>query len=396
VALSLTWDVLHKNFMKSVPIWSSTFYFLFYAAAAALIPFLALYYEHLGLSGGQIGLLLGISPLITLFAAPFWTSLADVKHRHKTVLTVAMTAVVVVMLVFPSIKKPALLFLAVSLFALFSASIIPLMDSATMSMLGGQKDQYGRIRLWGTIGWGVTAPIAGAVLQGCGLQWSFWIYAALMFVALFVGRQLIFAPAHTEASFRHGVRTLLTDRRWVLFLLMVFMTGIGSSAISTYLSVLMESMKATKTLIGLALTVSTISELPIMFFSNLLLRRLKARGLLILAMAIVGIRCLLYYFVNTSGGVLAIQLLHGLTFPILWVAGVTHAAESAPAGLGATAQGVFSGTLLGFGAAAGSLLGGILIDRLGPAGMFGVIGWVVLSSLVVFLFFERKFIRVVA
>jgi PPP family 3-phenylpropionic acid transporter len=158
----------------------------------------------------------------------------------------------------------------------------------------------------------------------------------------------------------------------------------------------MESMKATKTLIGLALTVSTISELPIMFFSNLLLRRLKARGLLILAMAIVGIRCLLYYFVNTSGGVLAIQLLHGLTFPILWVAGVTHAAESAPAGLGATAQGVFSGTLLGFGAAAGSLLGGILIDRLGPAGMFGVIGWVVLSSLVVLLFFERKFIRVVA
>lgn len=39
------------------------FYFFFYAAAASLIPFLSLYYEHLGLNGRQIGLLTGLMPL---------------------------------------------------------------------------------------------------------------------------------------------------------------------------------------------------------------------------------------------------------------------------------------------------------------------------------------------
>lgn len=98
-------------------------------------------------------------------------------------------------------------------------------------------------------------------------------------------------------------------------------------------------------------------------------------------MTVAGLRCILYYFAGGPQIVLAIQLLHGLTFPALWGAGVTYAAENAPPGLGATAQGLFGGVLLGFGAAAGSLLGGVLIDRHGIAGMYGVIGLIVLSSL---------------
>ena len=39
------------------------FYFIFYAAMAALSPFLTLYYQSLGLSGTQIGLLAGLVPL---------------------------------------------------------------------------------------------------------------------------------------------------------------------------------------------------------------------------------------------------------------------------------------------------------------------------------------------
>ena len=45
---------------------SRAFYFFYFSAAAALSPFLALYYERIGLSGSQIGVLRGISPLIML------------------------------------------------------------------------------------------------------------------------------------------------------------------------------------------------------------------------------------------------------------------------------------------------------------------------------------------
>ncbi len=142
---------------------------------------------------------------------------------------------------------------------------------------------------------------------------------------------------------------------------------------------------------GWALTVSTLSELPFMFFSYLLLRRLKARGLFLLAIAMTGIRSLLYAFIGSPDGIIAIQLMHGLTFAAMWVAGVTYASENAPEGLASTAQGVFGSTLMGFGSAAGSLLGGTLIGRYGPARMYGMIGAGLLVGLVLFLLVERTF-----
>ena len=43
-----------------------TFYFLYFAALACLAPFVVLFYQQLGFSGAQIGLLAGMAPLITL------------------------------------------------------------------------------------------------------------------------------------------------------------------------------------------------------------------------------------------------------------------------------------------------------------------------------------------
>ncbi len=52
-------------------IWPFSFYFLYFAAFSALMPFFVLFYQRLGFNGAQIGLLTGIPPLITLVAAPF-------------------------------------------------------------------------------------------------------------------------------------------------------------------------------------------------------------------------------------------------------------------------------------------------------------------------------------
>ncbi|MBW1804020.1 MAG: hypothetical protein JRJ85_25215, partial [Deltaproteobacteria bacterium] len=50
---------------------------------------------------------------------------------------------------------------------------------------------------------------------------------------------------------------------------------------------------------------------------------------------------------------------------------------------------LLSAVLMGLGAGAGGLIGGLLIDSLGVSGMFGMIGAAVLIGLVVFLITER-------
>lgn len=371
----------------------SIYYFLYYAAISFLFPYLALFYQGQGLTGGQIGLLAGILPIIAFFGAPLWTGTADAIHRHKIVAMIAILGAATMALILPGVATFAGLILAVGLLAFFMSPIGSLTDSAIMSLLGERKEKYGRVRLWGTFGYGVVAPLAGELIGRYGLQWAFWGYAILMLAGLLIAIPIPFRQSRSSGSFLGGMRSLFANQPWMLFLVMVFIGGVGMATINNYLFIYMEGLGASKALMGLALMVATASEMPALFFGNQFLRRFGARGLLIIAMTTIGLRLIFYSLTTLPWVVLLIQLVHGLTFAIILIAGVSYADQVAPAGMKATTQGMFSGTLMGFGAATGGLLGGVLMERFQPAGMYAIVGAIVLVSLVAFLFIERKLVR---
>jgi MFS family permease len=371
----------------------SIYYFLYYAAISFLYPYLALFYQGKGLTGGQIGLLAAIMPIIAFFGAPLWTGTVDAIHRHKAAAVIAILGAATMALILPGVATFAGLILAVGLLAFFMSPIGSLTDSAIMSLLGERKEKYGRVRLWGTLGYGVVAPLAGELIGRYGLQWAFWGYSILMLAGLLIAIPIPFRQSRSSGSFLGGMRNLFANQPWMLFLVMVFIGGVGMATINNYLFIYMEGLGASKSLMGVALMVATASEIPALFFGNQFLRRFGARGLLIIAMATIGLRLICYSLTTLTWIVLLIQLVHGLTFAIILIAGVSYADQVAPAGMKATTQGMFSGTLMGFGAATGGLLGGVLMERFQPAGMYGIVGAIVLVSLVAFLFIERKLVR---
>lgn len=367
----------------------AAFYFLAYAAISFLFPFLALYYQTLGLTGGQIGLLAGLAPFISMISSPFWTGTADATRRHKSILVITILGTVATALVISRLVDFIWLIPFVILYAFLNAPLYSLVDSATLSMLGERKQRYGRVRLWGSVGWGVMAPLAGELIENSGIHWAFWGYAALMLIGLFIALKIPFQQIESAGSFKSGIRTLLTHRPWILFLAMVFVSGVGMATINNYLFIYMASIGAGEGLMGIALTVSTLSELPVMFFGDRLLKRFGARGMLIVGMAIIGIRLLLYSVTGLPWVVLIIQLIHGLTFPIIYLAGVAYADQVAPPGVKATAQGMFGSTLMGIGAAVGGLLGGFLLGAYEASGMYRITGLFVLAALFLFVLVDR-------
>jgi PPP family 3-phenylpropionic acid transporter len=372
---------------KAIPF---AFYFLYFAAAASLIPFVVLYYQHLGFSGAQIGLLAGMAPLIALVGAPLWTNLADRTGRHRLILSLTMAGVIVVVLVIPNLNALLPVVGMIALYSLLGSPIVSFSDSATMHMLGDERDKYGRVRLGGTFGWAMAAPLAGLLVENRGLQLAFFTYAGFMALALLVGQRLRFGSAAAPAGARGGIGALLRNRRWVLFLAMAFVCGVGFASVNTYLFAYMQELGASAGVMGLALTLATLSELPVLFFADRLLKRLGSFGLLTLGMAVTGIRLVLFAAVSAPAGVLAFQFLNGLTFPAVWVAGVSFAHENAPPGLSATAQGLFGAMIFGFGAAVGGLLGGLLLEAIGGRAMYLVFGVFVLLSLALLAPLERR------
>jgi PPP family 3-phenylpropionic acid transporter len=369
---------------------SKAIYFFYYGAAASLFPFLVIYYETLGFSGSQIGFLAGIMPLIALFSAPFWGGLADATQKHKRLLLLAIFTSIVIAFALSNASAFLWLIPLIALLAFFIAPIMPIVDNSVMDLLADHKDQYGKLRLWGAIGWGVVAFVVGWLIERSGLSWAFYGYIILMSAGLFIAWKLTVSQAGIGSKFWKGLRSLLATPSWSLFLFTVFIFGIGSSVIQNFLFLFMNDLEASKTLMGLSLMFATVSELPILYFSDRLLNRFHATGMIIFSMSFLVLRLLAYSFIRNPLLVLPIQLLHGPTYSALWVSGVSYADKNSPHGLGATAQGLFSGVLLGLSAAMGAFIGGFLFENIGPAAMFRVTGFFVLMGIALFFLIGNR------
>jgi MFS transporter, PPP family, 3-phenylpropionic acid transporter len=366
------------------------FYLMYFGAGACFFPYLVLYYQSLGFSGAQIGILSGISPLISLVGAPFWTGIADVSHRHKLIMSAALLATIGLVTLFPLARTIAAVLVLVSLYSFMVAPVNSFADASTMTMLGDQQNMYGRIRVGGTLGWGVAAPIAGLVIERYGLNLAFWSYAGLLFIGFLFSQKFVYSQVKQEVSIKHGVRELLSNRRMVLFLITAFVTGMAFMSINAYLAAYLGELGLKESLLGFALAIATVAEFPVLFFGNHLLTKLKPHGLLILSMFATMLRLFLYAIFNSAAGILMFQLINGFTFAALWVAGVSYINENAPPGLSATSQGVFGAMIFGFGSAGGGFIGALLLERVGGAQMYATFGAMMLAMLITYVLFERR------
>jgi PPP family 3-phenylpropionic acid transporter len=364
-------------------IWPFTFYFLYFAALSSLMPFFVLFYQQLEFSGAQIGLLTGIPPLVTLVASPFWTGLADSRHWHKWIMGFGILVTVIVIFLLQSFTAFIIVFTLVILFNAFLSPVPSLADSATMNMLGTERAMYGRIRLGGTIGWGVFAPIAGLLVQRYGLNAAFWSFSVIMLVNFFISQRFVHGSHEQTDSSRGGIRLFLTSRRWINFLFLAFLGGLGSFSVAAYLFPYMAELGAQESIMGIASSIPTVTEILVFFFGNRLVRRFGSYGLLLVALVMSGLRCVLFGLVGTPTLVLVLQTFGGTIFPMIWLAGVSYADENSPLGLKSSAQGLFGAMMFGVGSAVAGFVSGPLLATLGGRGLFLVLGIIILTGLAI-------------
>lgn len=379
-------------------IWPFSFYFLYFAGFSSFIPFMVIYYQQLNFSGAQIGLLTGLPPLIILVAAPFWTGVADSTQRHTLIMSMGLVVAIVIGFVLPSVSSFTVVFMLIVIFNFFFSPVSSLSDSATMTMLGEQRGMYGRIRLGGTIGWGVFAPVAGFLAQSYGLKSAFWAFSVLTLINLFVGRKFSFGNANASAGGNGGIKVFLKDRRWLYFLSIAFLGGLGVFSATTYLYPYMKELGASETQMGIASTIATLTEMVIFFYGDRLVRRFNTRRLLVISLVLIGIRSLLYAAVHATYMIWVVQIFSGMVFPAMWLAAVAYADENSPAGLKSTAQGLLGAVAFGFGSAIGGFICGPLIESIGGRGLFLVFGILILAGLVLLegikrIFPDRKLVR---
>ncbi len=366
-----------------------TVYFFFYAASASLLPVLTLYYESVGLAGGQVGILAALWPAGSVVGAATWAAAADATGRHRRVLvTTILSSIAAAQLFVLGVGFWSLLPVALA-FALASSPVMPLVDNSVLESLGEDRSRYGRVRLWGAVGWGLSAPLVGLAIDRAELGIVFPVYGVLMLLTLAATVRLPVTTMGSGVDVRAGLRLMASDRRWLLFLTIVLVRGAGGAFTHHYLFIYMSAIGSSGVLRGLALAASTVSELVVFAVAHRFLRRYGSRRLLIAALAVTSVRLFLNSVITIPELVLLPQLLHGVTFSLFLVAGVTYAQEIAPKGMGATAQSIFTSTNMGVGGVLGALLGGYLYQAFGIQRMFLAAALMTGTAALLFLFVFR-------
>jgi MFS transporter, PPP family, 3-phenylpropionic acid transporter len=361
---------------------------LFFGAAACLVPFMTLYYQQKGLTGGQIGVLAGIIPLITLASSPFWGGIADATSRHKRVLLLTIAGLWFSVLVLYFADGFIAMLAAVIGYAIFMGPIVPIIDNAVLNILGENKSDYGRVRLWGSVGWGLAVFLLGPILERAGLSWSFYGFLILMAVTFVVASHLPISISGVRQSYSKGLGFLLRNGRFLLLLFVALIFGIGLGVLLSYQLIYIAELGGSRTLMALSLAISTFSEIPFWFLSSWMLRRMGVSKMIVLALSMASLRMFSLAAMNAPWPVLPISLLHGPTFAVMWSAGVAEADNAAPEGLGATAQGLFSAASTGLGAALGGFIGGPAYEAIGFVQLFTILGWMTAATTLIYAGFR--------
>jgi len=138
----------------------------YYGSLGALMPYLPVYYHSLGHSGQAIGLLGAVKPLTTFIVAPLWGIISDYSQKPSFILQLTFITSMILQLLMPFRDNVNYLVGMVFVTALFNAPVKSLIDSMVLDKLDQEdRGQYGRLRLYGQLGFGIGSSIVGHMIS---------------------------------------------------------------------------------------------------------------------------------------------------------------------------------------------------------------------------------------
>jgi MFS transporter, PPP family, 3-phenylpropionic acid transporter len=348
--------------------WMPFVYFVSFAVLGTIGPYMA---QELGGRGvEQLGLLLVLPALSSLFVSPLWSLAADRWQAWGTVMRTA-SFLCSGGLFFLAFSDPRWAFAAMAIHSVGRSPITPIIDALAMQSVGGASEDYGPLRLWGSLGFLLGALGIAAMKQFIGGD-ALVVGAALSFA--FFGMTLFLPKPEIlkRSELRESLRLLTSDRQLQLLLFGAILHFAPHMACDVFLAVHIESLGLPPLWTGLSITCGIIVEVFALWRGRTLLSSLDPAMLFMISACIALIRWLGMSVAETGTWVLILQASHGLSFGLFWLAAVSIVSERTPKDMPATGQALLSSAVGGIGAGGGIYIAAKLAETYGTASIFQI------------------------
>ncbi|HEX5669073.1 MAG TPA: MFS transporter [Chitinophagaceae bacterium] len=339
-------------------------YFLVFCCTASWLPVLADFCRSRELSGTETSLILSITPLMMFLIQPVYGAVAD-RFGYKKCLIFSSLLASISFLGYLLQGSFMLLALVTVMMSIFYNTIQPVLDSISLKLAAADPDfSYGTLRTAGAAGWAFTGILTGYVIDGISINAIFIISSASLFLVFLFSFLLKAEHEKMPGSDAFvNTRTIIRDPALAFLLLCVFLVSTGATTIWNFYSLYMKENGASATLVGYGLSFQGLCEIPLFYFSSRIIFKLGLKRTLVLTVMATVIRLLLYSVVGDPVYALPIELLHGLSWSLFWVACVEYVSRLVDPAWLATGQSLLYAAYFGAGAIAGNYWTGWLYDH---------------------------------
>jgi PPP family 3-phenylpropionic acid transporter len=374
-------------------------YGLYFAFVGASGPYLPLLFSHWGMTAFQIGALVALGHLIRIVAPPVWGWAADRRGRIRALLQAGAGVMAAMCLLLPQAGAldPTARFgaaaVVMAVLYLAAAGQVPLTESMSLRLAEGDVGRYGRMRVWGSVGFIAAVAGFGPLLDVAGVAVVPYLLAATSLALLFATRRLPAATALPARVPGERLRDELMQPALLAFLAASLLTILAHAPFYAFFSLYLEGLGYSRTAIGLFWALGVVAEIALFLSQKRFFDRFPATGLLAATLALCVLRFLMTAEAAGMGAVAATvtlvlaQVLHAATFALNHSASMAVLYQRFGSRQLARAQSLYTAVAYGVGGALGGVGAGIIWQTWGAAATFraaavaAALGWLAALAL---------------
>jgi PPP family 3-phenylpropionic acid transporter len=354
-----------------------------------------LWLKSLGLSLWMIGLLTSMQAVTRVFAPYLWGWLSDRSGERVPLMRwcAGMAFLCSIGLLF----NPSPWWLAVVLLLMFThtSAMMPMSEAAMAHLVSHQGAldvrRYGRIRLWGSLGFLVTVFVSGAWFEAHGMGgFPLWTILTLTAINLSVWNlPNVREEAHHDKD-QAGFGDVLRQAQTQWFFATLFCHVLSHVAIYTFFSLYLDELGYGKDMIGVLWALSVVVEIIGFFTQSRWLHWLSLPAWLCVCTGVMALRMgMTAWYGQVLWVLLLAQCLHVFTFAIQHTVCIAWLSQHFPGRLRGRGQALYAVIGYGFTGVLGALGGAALSTRLGLEAVFWVAIPVALLGLLCALMLRR-------
>lgn len=369
--------------------------FFYFACIGLFNPYAPLWFQSLGLSTLVIGTIASLQSWTRIIAPYGWAWLGDHGGRRVELIRIAAAGCVLSALGFfgvPYLQATAAAVSVVTLLLfLCNGAIVPLYEATLAHLLarggpGGGIDaaRYGRVRVWGSIGFITSVTAGGVVLDWAGIGAFPIVIAAMNGLMLLAALRLPSTRAVARSDEpAPSVLSRLREPRVAWFFASIFFTVLAHTSLYAFFSLYLDSLGYGKSAVGALWAVAVAVEIVFFWTQGRWASALPPeRWLQVVALVTAGRFALIASAGAWPIALVVAQMSHVVTFAAHHAACIALVHRHFPERLRGRGQALY--TVLGYGlpGVLGGVGGGWLIGQLGFTAVFwaastaGLAAWI--------------------